>query len=64
MDMVGQIYDLYGHLDGISLSNITHMPGTPWAQTYRTGQFSTPIPNDLIAAHYRRLKEERSSNNR
>ena len=58
-DLVRQVLDLYGHMDGIALSNITHMPNTPWANTYRSGAFGTPIPNDLIAAHYRGLASER-----
>ena len=59
-DMVGQVFRLYGNMDAISLSNITHMPETPWAQTYRPRSFGTVIPNDLIAAHYQRLSRERS----
>lgn len=59
-DMVRQVYGLYKHMDGIALSNITHMPNTPWAETYRPGQFGRVIPNDLIAAHYQRLSRERN----
>lgn len=62
-DMVKQVFKLYGHMDGIALSNITHMADTPWAQTYRHGSFGTPIPNDLIAGHYRRLSQERAGGN-
>lgn len=60
-DMVRQVFNLYGHMDGISLSNITHMAETPWAQTYRHGSFGTTISDDLIAAHYKRLSRERNS---
>jgi uncharacterized phage-associated protein len=59
-DMVGQVFKLYGNMDGITLSNITHMPETPWAQTYSPGSFGTVIPNDLITAHYQRLSRERN----
>lgn len=59
--LIDQVYKLYKGMDGIALSNITHMPNTPWAQMYTPGSFGTPIPNDLIAAHYRRLKEERTN---
>jgi len=58
--MVRQVFNLYGHMGGIALSNITHMPDTPWAQTYRPGSFGNVIPNSLIAAHYKRLSSERS----
>lgn len=60
-NIVDQVYGLYKHMDGIALSNITHMAETPWAQTYRPGQFGITIPNDLIAAHYRRLAQERTN---
>lgn len=59
--MVKQVYDLYGDLNGIALSNITHMPDTPWANTYRPGTFGRVIDNDIIAEHYRRLKAERAT---
>jgi len=59
-DMVRQVFRIYGNMDGISLSNITHMPETPWAQTYRHGEFGTVISNDLIGAHYQRLSRERN----
>ena len=59
-DMVNQVFKIYGHMDGISLSNITHMPDTPWAQTYKQGEFGSIISNDLIGAHYKRLSRERT----
>lgn len=58
--MIDQVYDLYGHLSGIALSNITHMPDTPWANTYTPGSFGDVIGNEVIAAHYRRLNSERN----
>ncbi len=61
-DMIQQVFKIYGNMGGIALSNITHMPDTPWAQTYQRGEFGTVISNDLIAAHYQRLSRERSSN--
>lgn len=60
-DMVRQVYELYGHMDGIALSSITHMPETPWALTYQPGSFGDVINNDLIAAYYQRLSRERSA---
>jgi uncharacterized phage-associated protein len=58
--MIDQVYDLYGHLSGVALSNITHMPDTPWANTYKPGSFGDVIDNAVIAAHYRRLNAERN----
>lgn len=60
-NMVQQVFNLYGNMGGIALSNITHMPETPWAKTYRHGSFGTVIPNELIAAHYQRLSRERTT---
>lgn len=57
--MIDQVFELYGKMGGIALSNITHMPDTPWERTYKPGQFGEIIDNDLIAEHYRRLKQER-----
>lgn len=60
-DMIKQVYDIYGKMGGIALSNITHMADTPWANTYRPGNFGTVISNDVIAAHYQRLARERAA---
>lgn len=53
--LITDVYRLYGKKGGIELSRITHAPGTPWAQTYVDGEFSVPIPRDLIQEHYRQL---------
>jgi uncharacterized phage-associated protein len=50
-----EVYDKYGHLTGIELSNLTHQSGTPWDQVYRDGIFGIEIPDDIIQNHYRRL---------
>lgn len=56
-DIVCQVYDLYGNETGPALSRITHAKDTPWSITYRSGEFGTIIPIDLIEDHYRRLAE-------
>lgn len=33
MDLVQQVYDLYGHLSGPALSRLTSAKGTPWGLT-------------------------------
>jgi uncharacterized phage-associated protein len=58
-NMISQVYGLYGAMSGLQLSNITHMPNTPWAQTYRPGAFGIQIPDPIIADHYKRLARER-----
>ena len=56
-DIVRQVVQIYGVMNGPQLSRLTHEPGTPWAQTYREGQFSTVIPNQVIETHYQALAE-------
>jgi uncharacterized phage-associated protein len=60
-DLVDQVYRLYGHINGVALSRITHAPNTPWAQTYTPGRFGAIIPQDMITDHYQRLSKERSA---
>lgn len=58
-DLVSQVYGLYGHMNGVALSRITHAANTPWSQIYSPGRFGEIIPRDLIADHYARLARER-----
>ncbi len=48
-----QIVAMYGECDGIYLSSLTHLPGTPWSQVYEAGVYNKEIPNDLIKQHYK-----------
>jgi uncharacterized phage-associated protein len=52
----------YGHLNGIQLSNLTHMPNTPWHDTYEANIMGKEIPDPLIRSHYQaKLDEHRQS---
>ncbi|MBB6262521.1 putative phage-associated protein [Paenochrobactrum gallinarii] len=53
------VFDKYGHLDGIALSHMTHKPSTPWSQVYEAGR-NVEIPDSLIETHYRQLLDDRS----
>lgn len=57
---IGGVYDSYGSLSGIALSNLTHRTGTPWFQVYKEGQ-NVPIPDDLTGAYYKALAVEAQS---
>ena len=46
------VFSKYGHLSGISLSNLTHRPGSPWDKRYRDGVMNIEIPDDIIREHY------------
>ena len=60
-DMIRQTFNVYGHLDGLNLSALTHQIGTPWANTWRADSWAAEIPNHLIEDHYRQLAHVRSS---
>jgi uncharacterized phage-associated protein len=61
MDIVDQVYDIYGHLSGPELSRLTHATGTPWDTTYRPGEFGCVISNDIIEDHYQKRAAETGS---
>lgn len=52
---LADVYNKYGHLDGIQLSYLTHQGGTPWDCVYRQGVSRIEIPDELIRRHYREL---------
>ncbi|HDU2394374.1 Panacea domain-containing protein [Klebsiella quasipneumoniae subsp. similipneumoniae] len=52
--VIGAVYKFYGDKDGIELSQLTHMPGTPWSQAY-DGYRSTIISNEVIRDYYDNL---------
>lgn len=57
ISIIQQVYNIYGHRDGVSLSALTHQQGTPWAITWDQHGQNAVISNDLIENHYRRLSE-------
>lgn len=62
-DIIRQVSEIYGNYDGITLSNMTHQPGTPWAQTWDLHGWGLGISNDLIESHYRSLAQRYGANN-
>lgn len=54
-ELIQQVYDIYGELSGIALSNLTHEHGSPWEQVFAEGVTNIVIPNDMIEEHYRAL---------
>lgn len=59
-NLIRDVFEEYGHLEGMTLSRLTHAPGTPWAETYKPGAFGTVIPTKLIRDHYAELAAEAS----
>ena len=56
-DLIQKIWEVYGDLTGPQLSNLTHMPETPWDEVYKTNPRSE-ISNDLIRNHFVKLSNQ------
>lgn len=59
--LVREVWSSYKDLSASKLSSLTHMDGTPWDQVWnangRRHVRNTPIPDELIEAHFRDLGE-------
>lgn len=55
-----QVFKGYGRRSGISLSSLTHEPGTPWSSTVKQSGIGAVISNDLIEDYYRRHSTARA----
>ena len=59
LQLVERVWNVYGHLSGPAMSQLTHMPGTPWRKVRRApGGRGAEIPDDLIEAYYRARARE------
>lgn len=56
--LIENVWKVYKKFTGFQLSTITHRESSPWSQTWDEWPYGT-IPNDLIAAYYRQLIDER-----
>lgn len=56
--VIDYVIKAYGHIDGITLSQITHADGTPWSMTYDHVHWGNEISNNLITNHYKYLLQE------
>lgn len=60
-EFLGKIWNMYGHLSGIQLSNLTHEAGSPWEEVWqREAKFNRhiDIPNSLIDQFFSRKLEQ------
>jgi uncharacterized phage-associated protein len=55
--VVDQVYERYGQYDGITLSNITHHPKSPWDQVWDGTRSNSLIPDSIIQDYYEGLAE-------
>ena len=60
LDIIRQVYEMYGEWDGITLSRLTHKSGSPWDITWSQHGQNAVISNDLIEHHYKKLYAEMS----
>ena len=49
---IDAVWKLYGEIDGIELSKLCHVEGSPWYQVYGRGLYTQIIPNFLIQSYY------------
>lgn len=59
LDLLRQIWEIYGKYSAVRLSNATHEPGTPWSDTYKEGLRYQFIPNELIQRHFKSLQGQK-----
>lgn len=52
--LLDKVWEGYGHLSGVKLSQMTHMPGSPWHTVWHPGDSSAPISDDVIRSFYKR----------
>jgi uncharacterized phage-associated protein len=57
MELIQSVYENYGRLTGVQLSNLTHQKGTPWANSWDPNGWGIDISDDDIRRHYEMLKE-------
>jgi uncharacterized phage-associated protein len=57
-----RIWNLYSHLTGIQLSNLTHQNGSPWSRTAKKFGYripdSHPLDNNLLRSYFDNLKQK------
>jgi len=59
VNFLEQVYNLYKNKNGVELSALTHMHGTPWDKVY-DGFFSKAIPPSMIKSHYEDKLDKKS----
>jgi uncharacterized phage-associated protein len=63
LHLLDQIALIYGEFDALQLSNMTHMPDTPWAAiksqfANQLNQHSVTIPDALVREYFVRAKQQ------
>ena len=58
-NLIRIVWARYGNLSGLQLSRMTHVAGSPWAQTHQQDSRSQIIHNHVIRDYYAGLIAER-----
>ena len=61
LDVIHDVWQVYGSYTAIKLSNATHMDGTPWAKWYRPAKQHVVIPDADIKAYFESLQAKGGS---
>ena len=57
-NIISQVHEMYGVLNGLQLSALTHDDGTPWDLVWDKWGVNSSIPKSLIRDYYRKKYEE------
>jgi len=60
LDIINQVYNIYGNYNGIQLSVLTHEKDSPWDITWKNG--NQIISNDLIENYYQNQINDKKTN--
>ena len=63
-NVLNQVYEKYGKLDGVQLSAMGHTPGGPWDKTWRKYRRQAMIPDRLIQRHFRKVRRQSANKGR
>lgn len=58
--LIRAVFDTYSPYTAVQLSNLTHMPDTPWSEAWNERGKNAVIGDDRIAAHYNQLRNQRA----
>ncbi len=60
--IIDHVWGRYGSMGAFRLSDLTHLPNTPWSEVYAGGVGrNDPIPNEIISRHYQELASRSQS---
>ena len=52
-ELLNEIWKVYGEFSAVQLSNLTHAPGTPWAETWSPSKENSQISDELIKTYFK-----------